>query len=133
MQDTAESWSGRQEAQEFPLTLLHATFPKRRPGKPRRIELAYRFTAPEGQWLWFWRASRPTYVSTITVDASELALHYDCNFEDFLPSVDRGVASPEGVEGVYVVGVRNWVVKGHGVALACSPLRPASSHERSPP
>jgi transcriptional regulator with XRE-family HTH domain len=119
--DTSTLWNPRKVEDRFPLMVLRAGFPVPRAGRRRRIELAYRFNLPKDFGLWFWRASRPTYVSTITVDATDLKGDLDCAFEHFLPSYDRGGTWAEWSSGVYIVNVNNWVVKGHGVQLAWAP------------
>jgi HTH-type transcriptional regulator, competence development regulator len=134
LRDTSTRWTPRNKEDEFPLSVLRARLPPQRAGKRRRIEVAYRFTIPRNLGLWFWRASRPTYVSTITVDARQLTGDLDCVFEDFLPNYDRGSTSSEWSTGMCIVTVRNWLVKGHGVALAWSPLVAATeTQDRAPP
>jgi transcriptional regulator with XRE-family HTH domain len=133
LQDPSTLWNPRSTEDHFPLMVLRAGLPPQRAGKRRRIEVAYRFTLPKNLGLWFWRASRPTYVSTITVDARQLTGDLDCVFEDFLPNYDRGRTSSEWSTGMYIVTVRNWLVKGHGVALAWSPLVAPESGDGAPP
>jgi transcriptional regulator with XRE-family HTH domain len=114
LDDVSALWQPQLPDDHFPLVVLRASFPARRADQERRIELRYEyqlFNSEEGYW--FWTASRPTFVSTITVDAADLERSCECRFNKFLPNFEREVT--EG--GKHVVHVSNWLLKGHGVTL----------------
>jgi hypothetical protein len=100
----------------FPLAVLQARFPHQEAGQVRRVALTYgRFRhITEEEGYWFWTASRPMFVSTITVDATDLERTCQCQFVKFLPNVD----SEEDQDGMHVVHVSDWLLKGHGVTLS---------------
>ena len=102
-----------EEDDEFPLVVLRAGFPPLS-DRTRRIELSYRCPAPRADGFWFWTASSPTYVSTITVDARQLARDLHLTFTMALPDF---VGRQEGVDGMFSVRVDRWVLPGHGVTL----------------
>ena len=127
VEDVTALWSPEAAEDRFPLTVLRAILPRGKARRPGRMALGYRYTLPAGHFVWFWRASRPTFVNTITVDARALARQYDCVFENFLPGT---YPTPEGPPGLWTLQVSNWAVEGHGVNLSWSPLR---RRGRSPP
>jgi hypothetical protein len=117
--DTATLWRPHDSRDRFPLVVLRASFPDRQTDKNRRIEVGYEYVlANSEEGYWFWVASRPMFVSTITVDAADLEPTCRCRFRRFLPDSDWA----EDRGGRYVVHVSNWLVRGHGVILAWWPI-----------
>jgi transcriptional regulator with XRE-family HTH domain len=118
LDDTSMLWRPLEPRDRFPLVVLRATFPAQQAGQERRIELGYDYVLPytEEGW-WFWTASRPVFVSTITVDATDLERTCECRLGKFLPTFEE----EENASGKHVVHVSNWLLKGHGVALTWWP------------
>jgi hypothetical protein len=118
LDDTSMLWRPREPRDRFPLVVLRARFPAQQAGRERRIELGYDYVLsdPEEGW-WFWTASRPVFVSTITVDATDLERTCKCTFGKFLPTFEE----EENAGGKHVVHVSNWLLKGHGVTLTWWP------------
>jgi HTH-type transcriptional regulator, competence development regulator len=114
-------WQSQSLGEGFPLLVLRAAFPSKDTSQSQQIHLAYEFTVRNDQRYWFWTASRPIHVSTITVQAKDLTRDRDCTFEKFLPSYQRTGTMEDGSQGTYKVNVSNWVLKGHGVSLTWSP------------
>jgi hypothetical protein len=112
--DLSGVWQPRDEQDEFPLVVMRAGFPTLADGLRRRIELSTSCPAPRDEGFWFWTAASPTYVSTITVDARQLARDLHLTFTMALPDF---VGRQDGVDGRYAVRVDRWVVPGHGVTL----------------
>jgi transcriptional regulator with XRE-family HTH domain len=111
--DVSALWQPQLPDDHFPLVVLRARFPTQR-DQERRIELGYEYQLFNPEWgYWFWTASRPMFVSTITVDAADLERTCECHFGRFLPNFER--VQSEG--GKHVVEVSNWLLKGHGVML----------------
>jgi transcriptional regulator with XRE-family HTH domain len=118
LDDTAGIWRPSRPEDQFPLVVLRATFPVLADSVSRRIELSYGCLAPRDRGYWFWWASSPTYVSTITVHAPELVRDRDCTFTKALP---RFIELADGSNGTYALEVDGWVLPGHGVALTWAP------------
>ena len=114
MTDLSGVWAPRGAQDEFPLVVMRAGFPRLAEGMRRRIELSFSCLAPRVEGFWFWTASSPTYVSTITVDARQLARDLHVTFTMALPDF---VGRQDGVDGRYSVRVDRWVLPGHGVTL----------------
>ncbi len=113
--DTAAIWQPRVSADRFPLVILRARFPATTADHPHRIELGYQFDIGEGdEGYWFWSASRPSFVSTITIDATDLERYSEVRLVTFLPNVEW----VDERDGMHVIQVSNWVVRGHGVSLS---------------
>jgi transcriptional regulator with XRE-family HTH domain len=117
MSDISRIWRGT-SPDRFPLTVLRASFPPLAPDRKRRIEVSYSFPVPDQNGFWFWSASRPTYVTSITVHAEDLIRDGDrrCQFMTSLPTFVEATEA----DGVYSVRVDNWVLTGHGVSLTWS-------------
>jgi transcriptional regulator with XRE-family HTH domain len=115
LEATSAPWQA-QVPHDIPLAVLRARFPPQTPDQVRRIALVYgRFRLlTEEEGYWFWMASRPMFVSTITVDATDLERTNRCRLEKFLPNID----SEEEKGGRHVVNVSAWLLKGHGVMLS---------------
>lgn len=122
--DLSDVWRPRVPEDEFPLIVMRATFPTLADGLRRRIEFSYSCTARRDAGFWFWTASAPTYVSTITVDARQLAADLKLTFAMALPDF---VGRQDGVNGMYSVRVHRWVLPGHGVTLDWGPPDPGRS------
>jgi transcriptional regulator with XRE-family HTH domain len=119
VEDTSALLQPEVAQDRFPLAVLRARFSPRGGGQVRRIELGYGFTLADisEEGYWFWTASRPMFVSTITVDASDLERTCQCEFGKFLPNVEW----EEDEDGRHVVHVSDWLLKGHGVTLSWWP------------
>ncbi len=126
MVDTSRFWRPEGPDDTFPLVVLRAGLPPLANATSRRIELSYSTPVPREHGYWFWTASSPTYVSTITVHAHELTRDYDCTFMKALPSF---VELEEGENGTYAVEVYSWVLPGHGVSLNWAPRDHARSRQ----
>ncbi len=124
MVDTSRFWRPEGPDDTFPLVVLRAGFPPLADSVSRRIELSYSSPVPREHGYWFWTASSPTYVSTITVHAAELTRDYDVTFMKALPSF---VELDDGADGTYSVEVGGWVLPGHGVSLNWTPREHARS------
>jgi HTH-type transcriptional regulator, competence development regulator len=127
--DLSRVWRLGGGGEEFPLVVMRASFPPLADATHRRIELSYGCRAPRDVGYWFWTASAPTYVSTITVDARQLATNRRLTLMMALPNF---VGRQEGVEGIYSVQVDRWVLPGHGVHLEWGPPddgRPPAGHD----
>jgi HTH-type transcriptional regulator, competence development regulator len=122
--DLSDVWRPRVPEDEFPLIVMRAAFPPLAEGLRRRIEFSYSCLARRDEGFWFWTASAPTYVSTITVDARQLAADLKLTFAMALPDF---VGRQEGVNGLYSVRVHRWVLPGHGVNLDWRPPDPGRS------
>jgi transcriptional regulator with XRE-family HTH domain len=118
MPDASRIWRGT-APDRFPLVVLRASFPALHPSRKRRIELSSTFPVPDENGFWFWTASRPTYVTTITVHAEDLVRDGGryCRLMTSLPNV---IEENETDEGVYSVRVDSLVLTGHGVWLTWS-------------
>jgi hypothetical protein len=114
LRDTAGIWRPRAPEDEFPLVVLRAALPPLTDKLSRRIKLSYRNLAPRDQGFWYWIASSPTYVSTITIHARELARDRDCTLTKALPS---SVELEQGEDGTWSISVDSWVLAGHGVSF----------------
>jgi hypothetical protein len=111
--DVSALWQPQLPDDHFPLVVLRARFPAHHADHERRIELGYDYQLPPDWGYWLWTASRPMFVSTIVIDATDFERTRECHFMTFLPNFERKVS--EG--GRHLIEVSNWLLKGHGVAL----------------
>ena len=118
MPDVTQIWRGT-APDRFPLIVLRASFPVLAPDRTRRIELSSTFPVPDENGFWFWTASRPTYVTTITVHAEDL-VRDGGRYCRFMKSLPNFVEEHETADGVYSVRVDSLVLTGHGVWLTWS-------------
>jgi transcriptional regulator with XRE-family HTH domain len=116
--DLSRVWRPGVGEEGFPIAVLRATFPPLGGSVSRRIELSRNCQAPRDIGFWFWTASAPTYVSTITVDARQLATERHLTFTMAMPNF---VGHLDGAGGRYSVRVDRWVLPGHGVTLDWGP------------
>ncbi len=131
LKDVSHIWRPTGPEDEFPFVVLRARFPPLPDAANRRIALSYTCPVPREHGYWFWTASSPTYVSTITIHAPELSRDYDCTFMKALPSF---VELDDGADGTYSVEVGGWVLSGHGVSLNWAPRSAAGlRHSASTP
>jgi transcriptional regulator with XRE-family HTH domain len=116
--DVSHIWRPGGEEETFPIAVMRASFPPLADAVHRRIEFSYSCPAPRAEGYWFWTAASPTYLSTITVDARQLARDLHLTFTMALPDF---VGRQDGVDGMYSVRVDRWVLPGHGVTLDWGP------------
>jgi transcriptional regulator with XRE-family HTH domain len=118
-EEASALWQPQAPNDRFPLAVLRAKFPARERGPLRRIALGYGFMLTDSEeGYWFWTASRPMFVSSITVDATDLGRTCQCEIVKFLPNVE----SEEHQGGRHVVHVSDWLLKGHGITVSWWPI-----------
>jgi hypothetical protein len=98
------------------VALLRADIPRDETDPPSRVGLRLTSLMARSDHYCFWIAARPTFLQTMTFDASGMTLGVGERFT--LQPCFRGPAyEPEPHDDVYEIRVEGWIVRGQGAVL----------------
>jgi hypothetical protein len=98
------------------VALLRADIPRAGTDPPSRVELRLTSLMARSDHYCFWVADRPTFLTTMTFDASGMTLGKGERFT--LQPCFRGPAyEPRPHDNVYEIHVDGWIVRGQGAVL----------------
>jgi hypothetical protein len=98
------------------IVLLKANLPRSPSDPPTHLELHLPSLMSRNDGYCYWLADRPTFLKTITFDASALTLREGESFT-LQPCLRATAYEPEPHDNVFTIGIDSWVVRGQGALL----------------